>query len=82
MLTRHLFSLLAPGGTLLIGNYVPGIFEAGYMEAFMRWHLVYRSPLELTRLCDVLPQNDICCAGPILDDFGNIAYLKIVRRRM
>jgi extracellular factor (EF) 3-hydroxypalmitic acid methyl ester biosynthesis protein len=79
-LTRHLFDLLTPGGKLLIANFVPGILEAGYMEGFMRWNLVYRTPTDLLSLCEVLPQNDVDSTDVILDDYGNIAYLSVVRR--
>jgi extracellular factor (EF) 3-hydroxypalmitic acid methyl ester biosynthesis protein len=80
VLTMHLFDLLAEGGTLLVANFVPGIFEAGCMEAFMRWYLVYRTPTELHSLCEVLPQQEISQEHVVLDDFGNIAYLTVVRR--
>ena len=79
MLTNHLFGLLAPGGTLLIANFVPGGLEAGYMEAFMRWHLIYRTPDELREVCDLIPKDEIAALDVWLEDARNIAYLSIVR---
>jgi SAM-dependent methyltransferase len=78
-LAHVLFEMLKPGGRLVLANFVPDIVEVGYMEAFMRWHLTYRTPIELYYLCEVLPRNDVGRAEVVLDDFGNIAYLSVVR---
>jgi hypothetical protein len=32
---------------LLINNYLPSLINAGYMEAFMDWWLIYRTEAEL-----------------------------------
>jgi hypothetical protein len=77
-LTRHLFSLLAPGGTLLLANFVPGILEAGYMEAFMRWFLVYRTPEQLRAVCDV-SHRDFSEVSVDMESLSNVSYLSIKR---
>lgn len=48
-LTKRLFEELLPGGRLLVANFLP-IWESGYMEAFMDWHLIYRSRREIEDL--------------------------------
>jgi aryl carrier-like protein len=78
VLTRHLFTLLAPGGTLLLANFVPGILEAGYMEAFMRWFLVYRTPEQLRAVCDA-PARDVAEVSVNTESLSNISYLTVKR---
>ena len=41
-LTRSLFSLVKPGGKLLLSNFLPTTPDIGYMECCMGWHLIYR----------------------------------------
>lgn len=63
-LTRKLFSLLKPGGKLLVANFLTGCMEVPYMEVFMDWHLLYRSEAEIKAF-----------AGEISDlDLGDITY--------
>jgi extracellular factor (EF) 3-hydroxypalmitic acid methyl ester biosynthesis protein len=80
MLTRHLFDFVAPGGSLVVANFVPGNLEAGYMEAFMRWNLVYRTPDELRAVCELLPAGEVAGADVWTEDAGGIAYLTVKRR--
>jgi hypothetical protein len=49
-LSRSLFSLVAPGGALYIGNMVPGNPSRWFMELHLDWFLVYREPSELLDL--------------------------------
>lgn len=42
-LTTALFHLLAPGGRLVLANFAPDIVDAGYMETYMGWRLIYRT---------------------------------------
>lgn len=39
-LTRVLFSTLAPGGRLIVTNFMPSVWEAPYLDAFMDWQLI------------------------------------------
>lgn len=50
-LTRRLFDMLEPGGRLLLANFLP-VWEAGYMEAFMDWYLIYRERQQIEALAD------------------------------
>jgi len=74
-LTNAMTQSLEPGGRLLIGNFMPQMSAAGYMEAAMDWWLVYRTPEELHGLA--------CGLGPELhsrtfqDSYDHLAYLEI-----
>ena len=49
-LGRSLYALLAPGGTLTIGNMVPSNPSRWLMELHLDWHLIYREPDELLEI--------------------------------
>lgn len=78
-LTSNLFSMLAPGGKLLIPNFLANNPGRGYMESFMDWHLVVRSPNEIQGLASALPAEDIASQRYYEDPFGAIGYLEVVR---
>lgn len=50
-LTERLLAMLAPGGRLLLANFVPTGSERGYMEMFMDWRLILRNEAALRELC-------------------------------
>jgi extracellular factor (EF) 3-hydroxypalmitic acid methyl ester biosynthesis protein len=58
-LTATLFRGLEAGGQLLIGNFVPDFGTAGYMEAFMDWHLIGRGPVDMEDLCASVPAYEV-----------------------
>ena len=47
LLHKLMKSCLAPQGTMLLANFVPGHLGAGWMDAVMDWHLIYREEAEL-----------------------------------
>jgi extracellular factor (EF) 3-hydroxypalmitic acid methyl ester biosynthesis protein len=49
-LCRNLYALLAPGGTLYIGNMVPNNPSRWFMELHLDWFLVYRQHAELLEI--------------------------------
>jgi len=66
-LTCRMFEMTRPGGTMLIPNFLAGVRDSGYMEAFMDWHLIYRSHADMQALAAALPSNAV--AGcQIFDD--------------
>jgi SAM-dependent methyltransferase len=82
-LSRILFSMLRPGGRLLLANYTDGTFDRGckaYMEAFMDWWLLYREEPELREWLQDIPRGELASQRLFRDDIGNIAYLEAVRR--
>ena len=78
-LTTVLFRMLRPGGRLLIANFTPATHDAAFMETFMDWRLIYRTPAETRALAR--PQTaaaaDIEQFG---DDNGHVTYLRVVKR--
>lgn len=60
---------------VLIGNFVPEARDTGYMEAFMRWTLIYRTPEQMLSLArEAAPRRS---ARGFQDDSGQIFYLEI-----
>ncbi len=49
--------LLKPGGELVVANFTPDITDAGYMESYMSWHLIYRDRAAMLRLAMSLPSH-------------------------
>jgi SAM-dependent methyltransferase len=47
LLHRQVKACLAPGGTFLLANFLPGHLSTGWMDAVMDWHLIYRDGREL-----------------------------------
>jgi len=41
---------LAPGGTMVVGNFAPHCSTRAYMEWIGNWYLIYRTPAELAAL--------------------------------
>ncbi len=51
--------MLNPGGRLMVANFLPNILDAGYMETFMDWHLIYRDEGDMLGLFETgLFDND------------------------
>lgn len=78
-LTRQLFAMVRAGGQLLIANFAPEHGEIGYMEAFMRWNLVYRTPEQLSGVTALIDKSMI--ASQRLFDEGNgiIYFLEVTK---
>jgi hypothetical protein len=56
-LTRRMFEMTRPGGLMLIPNFLSGVRDVGYMEAFMDWHLIYRNHVDMMALAAALPTS-------------------------
>jgi hypothetical protein len=79
-LTRMMFDMLVPGGRLLVANFAPGLPEVGYMETFMAWRLIYRTPDEMARLSADIPGGEWHSHRVFWDASENIVFLDVVRR--
>ena len=76
-LTARLFARLAPGGRLLIANYLPDIGDVGYMEAYMGWRLIYRNEDALRRLVGEIPPERIAASRVFPAAENCIAFLEL-----
>jgi extracellular factor (EF) 3-hydroxypalmitic acid methyl ester biosynthesis protein len=80
-LTCRMFEMTRPGGTLLIPNFLKSTREAGYMESFMDWHLIYRDHADLFALVAAVPGNWIADFRLFNDPYDTIGYLMLVKAR-
>ena len=73
-LTALLFGRLQQDGKLLIANFLPGIPDVGYLEAYMDWWLIYRSAEELLACA---PENSN--ARTFTDPDMNIVFMEMTK---
>lgn len=78
-LTASVFATLAPGGRLLVSNFLPTLPDAGYMETYMGWELIYRTEEQLASVADLVPEDEVAGWSTWSDPYGAIAYLEIER---
>jgi hypothetical protein len=78
-LTWAMFQMLRPHGQLLIGNFLPGIPDVGYMESFMDWKLTYRSRADMVQLTDEIPQAAIRDIHIVAEENQNVIFLLVTK---
>jgi hypothetical protein len=78
-LTLSLFDLLAPGGTLMVANFVPENTNRAYMECFMDWRIITRDEAQMWQLTSQIPDAHIAGRSLSVDAGKNIAYLEITK---
>ena len=76
-LTHRMFDMLNPGGRLLVANFLPDIWCAGYMETFMDWKLVYRDAAQMNALASTIPAGQIKASRTFLERNNNIIFLEL-----
>jgi len=79
-LARALYAMLAPGGTMLLTHFLPGLDEAGFLEVFFDWRMVYRSPPDLFDLVKELPPETVSTWVYSESTEGTIGIVSIQRR--
>ncbi len=79
-MTRRMFDLVAPGGTMIIPNFAKGIIERGYMDTFMDWYLIYRDEMEMYGFMKELDMTQVASWDIHGDKYGNILYLTVVKK--
>lgn len=78
-LTSRMFEMTRPGGLMLIPNFLTGTRDAGYMEAFGDWHLIYRNRSDMLALAAALPGGEVADCRVFQDDDDAIAFLLVTK---
>jgi extracellular factor (EF) 3-hydroxypalmitic acid methyl ester biosynthesis protein len=79
-LINHLFRSLNPGGRLVVANFLPGIKDVGYMEAFMDWNLIYRNRRQLVEMTMDIPEDEVANINLKAEENRNILFLEVTKR--
>jgi extracellular factor (EF) 3-hydroxypalmitic acid methyl ester biosynthesis protein len=79
-LTSALFQATLPGGLLLVTNFLQGIKDVGYLEAFMDWRIHYRNAADMFALSSQLPESEIGDRRTFAEETGGIVFLAVRRR--
>lgn len=79
-LTKKLFDMLAPGGTLLLGNFTPNNHGRWYMKAFMDWDLICRNTEQMAAVGTAIGYNEIADQRLYEDELGNIVYMELDKK--
>lgn len=79
-LTAAFFTLLRPGGRLVIGNFANGIYDAAYMEAIGDWFLIYRDAAEVLDLACTIDPAEVALKRVYTRQSPEIFYLELRRR--
>jgi len=78
-LVRTMFDMLKPGGQLVVANFMPGIRDVGYMEAFMDWKLIYRTRHDMTDLTMEIEEPEIRDLSLFTEESRNIIFLRLTK---
>jgi hypothetical protein len=74
-LIERMWAMTHPGGRLMIANFMPDIPDAGYMEAFMDWWLIYREEKQVRDLFSTIPASEIASLKVEFDSGRNICFV-------
>ena len=77
-LARRVVGMLRPGGRFLFSNYAAGIWDAGFLEAAMDWHLNVRSPADMAMIAESVAG---VTARHWSSSNGALHYCELVKRR-
>jgi len=76
-LTCRMFEMTRPGGLMLIPNFLTGVRDCGYMEAFMDWRLIYRNDADMWALASALPRSAVADCQVFDDSDDAITFLLV-----
>jgi len=80
-LTCRMFEMTRPGGMMLIPNFLTGVADSGYMEAFMDWRLIYRNHADMQALAAALPKAAVEHCQVFDDSHDAVTYLLVSKVR-
>ena len=78
-LTRYLFGLLQPEGCMFADNFAPMLRDAGYMEAFMDWRVIYRDEDSLLNLAEGISPTERSLLEVCTQEAGAFVHLELTR---
>lgn len=76
-LLSRMFEMLKPNGKIMIANFASGFIDAGYMEAFMDWRLIYRSQQEVRTIVESLGDRGAADIQVFNDPWNAIVYATV-----
>lgn len=79
-LAATMFQMLRPRGKLMVANFLPGVRDVGFMEAYMDWQLIYRTRQEMIDLTAEIPEAEIRDVRLCSEDQRNIIFLEVRKR--
>ena len=79
-LSAAFFSLLRPGGRLVVENFDAGIYDSGYMEAIVDWFLIYRDAAEMLALAGTIEPGELALKRVYTRQSRDIYCLELRRR--
>jgi len=79
-LVTRLFEMLNPGGQLIVANFMPGVRDIGYMEAFMDWNLIYRTRRDMVNLTTEIDESQVKDLSLFAEDSRNIIFFRMTKR--
>ncbi len=77
-LVRKLYTLVAPGGRIMIGNYHVDSPDRAYLDYVMDWPLIYKSEEDMREMAANLPGEADVKVG--FEPSGSQMFLSIVKR--
>jgi hypothetical protein len=72
--------MLAPGGRLVVANFATPLPEAGYMESFMGWKLIYRNSQDMGALSGEISSEEWKSHRLFWDEHESVLFLDLARR--
>ncbi len=74
-LVTTMLAALRPGGLMVVPNFMPDIHESIYMEAFMKWFLIYRTEEDMRALINEKAMTEIADVTFLRDPFDGVVYM-------
>ena len=75
-----MFQMLSAGGRFLVASFLPEIRDIGYLESYMDWNLIYRTPQEMLGVAMVIPQSEIKDIRLLAAENQNMLFLQVTKR--
>ena len=79
-LIEYMFDAIRPGGRLMFTNFLPTVADAGFMESYMGWKLLFRGEAGLEELTSTLPAEQVASRRIWRDIDAAVGYVEVARR--